>query len=114
MTTVGYGDFKAAQTYYIGYESFDNMILVAFILFLAIFTFTMIKTQLFSLQFDTRLPEILSRKEKEAEMFIYQIDITMKNIFDSRRKQGQIKVNEHRKRFDPDIWNNFMNTIEIE
>ena len=59
------------------------MILISCIQFLAIFTFTLIKERLFSLQFDVRIEQVLKRKEIEAEMFIYQIDSTMKNIFDS-------------------------------
>ena len=47
-------------------------------------------------------------------MFIYQIDCTLKNIYDIRNKQGQLRPNERRKRFDPDIWNDFMNTVEME
>jgi len=60
MTTVGYGDIKAAQKFYIGYDNFDSMVLISFIQFLAIFTFTLIKERLFSLQFDVKLQETIS------------------------------------------------------
>ena len=55
MTTVGYGDLKAAQTINIGYESGDNMLMISFMQFMAILMFTLIKHRLFSLHFDAKL-----------------------------------------------------------
>ena len=46
-------------------------------------------------------------------MFIYNIDCTIKNIYDVKNKLGQLRPNEHRERFDLDTWNDFMNVIEF-
>lgn len=61
MTTVGYGDFKAAQAYYSDYESSDQMVMISFIQFLAILIFSLITDRLFSLEFDTSIDQVLSK-----------------------------------------------------
>ena len=114
MTTVGYGDFRAAQTYYIGYEKIWNMLLISCIQFMAIFTFTLIKERLFSLQFDVNLQQVLSKTEKEAQMFIYQVDCTMRNIYENQKVQGLDVKRLKRIRFNEDKWNDFINTVEMQ
>ena len=42
MTTIGYGDFSAAQFYKDDYNKPDNMALILFLQVMAIFTFSLI------------------------------------------------------------------------
>ena len=90
------------------------MVLISCIQFMAIFTFTLIKDRLFSLKFDVKIDHVLAKSSQEAEMFIYNIDCTIKNIYDVRNKLGQLKPGELRERFDLDTWNDFMNVIEFQ
>ena len=76
MTTIGYGEFNAAK--HPDYETADNMILVAFIMFFSIFTFTLIKDSIFSLHFDVTLNEVLKDLDIEAQGFLQQLDKIMK------------------------------------
>ena len=64
-TTVGYGDFNAAKIP--DYQSADNMAMISFLQFMAIFSFTLIRDKIFAVQFDVSLQEQLKKGGDEAQ-----------------------------------------------
>jgi len=85
MMTVGYGDISAAK--YPQYSSPDNMALLFFLLFMSIFTFSLIRQRLFSLQFDIKLNEYVSKIVQGTQLFLNDIDRILGKINESKRKK---------------------------
>ena len=85
MTTIGYGDIVAAK--YPDYPNGDNMALVFFLEFMAIFTFSLIQNKLFSIQYDVKLKEIVGKAVAETEVFLSDIDRVLKKMWEKDRKR---------------------------
>ena len=64
MTTIGYGDYSAVKRP--EYDSADNMELISFIQFTAIFTFTLIQASMLSLVFDISMSTVLKKARFDA------------------------------------------------
>ena len=64
MTTLGYGDFNAVKRP--EYDSADNMELISFIQFTAIFTFTLIQAYMLALVFDVSMSTVLKKARFDA------------------------------------------------
>lgn len=78
MTTIGYGDFSAYQFSKDDYNSPDNMALICFLQVMAIFTFSLIQDRLFSLQFDIKMKDVISKVNEETQEFVQKLDRVMK------------------------------------
>ena len=82
MTTIGYGDYSAAK--YPDYDSPDNMCLIFFLQFIAIFTFSLIQDKLFSLHLDVKLNKKVEDAIRETEYYLNQIDIVLRRSWESK------------------------------
>ena len=100
-TTIGYGDFNADKSN----EKSTNMTVIMMLQLLAIFSFTLIRDKIFSLQFDVKLSEIIQSKREEVELFLFDIDLAMK-------RQSEILVNLGRVQLPDQIYEDSINSIE--
>mmetsp|Transcript_1162 Transcript_1162/g.1535 ORF Transcript_1162/g.1535 Transcript_1162/m.1535 type:complete len:147 (+) Transcript_1162:167-607(+) len=111
MTTIGYGDMNAAKVP--EYENSDNMTLIFFLQFIAIFTFSLIQDRLFSLHFDVTLQQEVGKMTSEMTIFMNEIDIILRRSWEKRRKNTpKGRSIPERVVLDQEVWDSVIMTVE--
>lgn len=84
MTTIGYGDYGAVM--YPETTEPDNMALIFFLQFIAIFTFSLIQDRLFSIVVDVNLEQVISAAVSETEIWLNEMDLVMRRDWENKKK----------------------------
>lgn len=111
MTTIGYGDFNAVNLP--DYDGADNMALIFFLQFIAIFTFSLIQDRLFSIVFDVKLNKIVSEALYETEIWLNEMDLVLRRAYENKKKNlpKDAKLPD-RRLFDDQVWQDVIASIE--
>ena len=112
MTTIGYGDYSAVKRP--EYDSADNMELISFIQFTAIFTFTLIQASMLSLVFDISMSTVLKKARFDAQDFLLRVEQTMRRQWDHAASRQDAKTSpnsEVREPLPKFIYDEVMNNV---
>lgn len=99
-TTVGYGDFNADKSN----NNPSNMMVIMMLQLFAIFSFTLIRDKIFSIQYDVNLEEVIKKREEDVELYLFNIDRVMK-------RQSEYLSNLKRKRLEDSFFEDSINSI---
>ena len=111
MTTIGYGDYHAAQHPY--YSHGDNMTLIFFLLFFAIFTFSLIQDRLLSIVFDVNLQTVVNNTVSATEIWLNEMDLVLRRAWENKKKNLPKHASmPDRSTLDEKVWKDVICTIE--
>lgn len=111
MTTIGYGEINAAK--YPDYSESDNMMLICFLQFVAILTFSLIQYRLFQIESDESLSDAINKAVSETQNWLNDLDVVIRRAWEDKKKSlPKNAIILERKTLDDKVWYDTIYSIE--